>query len=132
MVGPQFFRFLATGGIAAAANICTRYLFSLFIAFELAVVLAYLIGMTIAYVLARLLVFEFSGRSVSSEFGRFALVNFFALAFVWVISVGLAFVVFPAIHFTWHPEDIAHFIGVLSPAATSYLGHRHFSFRKES
>jgi putative flippase GtrA len=132
MVGPQFFRFLVTGGIAAAANIGSRYVFNLFMSFELAVVAGYLVGMAIAYVLARLFVFEASGRSVSSEFGRFATVNLFALAFVWGISVGLAFIVFPAIRFTWHAEDVAHFIGVLAPAATSFLGHRHYSFRGRS
>lgn len=130
MVSQQFFRFLVTGGIAAAANIGSRYLFNLFMDFQLAVVFAYLVGMAIAYVLARIFVFESSGRSVSSEFGRFTIVNLFALAFVWAISVGLAFVVFPAIHFTWHAEDVAHFIGVLAPAVTSFLGHRHYSFKK--
>ena len=80
MVSRQFVKFLVTGGIAAAANIGSRYIFSVFMDFELAVVFAYLVGMTIAYVLARLFVFESSGRSVRSEFGRFALVNLFALA----------------------------------------------------
>ena len=140
MVGSQFVKFLVTGGIAAAANIGSRYILNLFMNFELAVFVAYLVGMTvrcpqcatIAYVLARLFVFESSGRCVSAEFGRFAIVNLFALAFVWIISVGLALVVFPAIHFTWHAEDVAHFIGVLAPAVTSFLGHRHFSFGKEA
>ena len=131
MVSSQFFRFLVTGGIAAAANIGSRFVFNLFMNFELAVVFAYLVGMVIAYVLARLFVFEASGRGVSSEFGRFAIVNLFALAFVWMISVGLAFVVFPAIHFTWHAEDVAHIIGVLAPAVTSFLGHRSYSFRQK-
>lgn len=132
MAGRQFLRFLVTGGVAAAANIGSRYVFNLFMSFEVAVVPAYLVGMTVAYLLARRFVFESSGRSVSSEFSRFALVNVFALAFVWGISVGLADWVFPAVHFTWHSEDIAHVIGVLAPAATSFLGHRHFSFRRGS
>lgn len=129
MVSTQFVRFLVTGGIAATANIGSRYLFNIFMDFKVAVVLAYLVGMTIAYVLARLFVFDRSGRSLGSEFGRFAVVNLFALAFVWAISVSLALIVFPAINFTWHSEDIAHVIGVLAPAVTSFLGHRQFSFR---
>ena len=53
-----------------------------------------------------------------------------ALGFVWAISVGLARIVFPAIAFTWHADDIAHLIGVLAPAATSYLGHRFYTFAR--
>lgn len=124
----QFFRFLVTGGIAAAANLASRYLLNFVIIFEVAVVIAYLIGMTVAYVLARQFVFERSGRSVSSEFRRFAIVNLFALALVWGISVGLARGLFPAIGFTWHADDIAHLIGVLAPAISSYFGHRFYSF----
>ena len=125
----QFARFLLTGGLAAAVNLGSRYLLSQVLRFEIAVVIAYLIGMTIAYILARLFVFESSGRSVASEFQRFAVVNLFALVFVWLISVGLARLVFPAIGFAWHADDVAHLVGVLAPAVTSFLGHRHYSFK---
>jgi len=54
-----------------------------------------------------------------------------ALGFVWVISVGLARVVFPAIGMTWHADDIAHLIGVLAPAVTSYVGHRFYTFARK-
>jgi putative flippase GtrA len=126
----EFLRFLVTGGIAAAANIGSHYLLNLFVRFEIAIAIAYLIGMVIAFVLARLFVFAASGRSIASEFRRFTFVNLFALAAVWGISVRLARFVFPAIGFTWHAEDIAHVIGVLAPAATSFVGHRYYSFRQ--
>lgn len=126
----QFLRFLVTGGIAAATNIASRYVLSLALPFEIAVVLAYLVGMVIAYVLARLFVFAPSGRGHASEFRRFAVVNLFALIAVWGISVGLARLVFPAMQFTWHADDIAHVIGVLAPAGTSFIGHRYYSFRQ--
>jgi putative flippase GtrA len=132
MVSSQFLRFLVTGGVAAAVNLVSRYFLNLFTSFGVAVVIAYLIGMTVAYILARLFVFERSGRSAFSEFRRFTIVNLFALFFVWAISVGLARIVFPAIHFNWHAEDVAHFIGVLAPAVTSFLGHRYYSFRQET
>jgi putative flippase GtrA len=124
----QFLRFLLTGGVAAGVNLASRYLLNLVMSFELAVVLAYLIGMITAYVLARLFVFAASGRSVASEFGRFTITNAFALALVWIISVGLARLVFPATGFTWHANDVAHLIGVAAPAITSYFGHRAFTF----
>ncbi|MEO1324902.1 MAG: GtrA family protein [Pseudomonadota bacterium] len=126
----QLFRFLLTGGAAAAVNLTSRYLLNSVMSFEAAVVVAYLIGMTTAYVLARLYVFESSGRRLASEFYRFAIVNVFALMLVWVISVGLARLVFPAVGFTWHAKEVAHLIGVLAPAITSFLGHKHFSFAK--
>ncbi|MEQ8584841.1 MAG: GtrA family protein [Thalassobaculaceae bacterium] len=124
----EFGRFLVTGGIAAGVNIVARWLFDLVMPFELAVVVAYLAGMVTAYTLSKLFVFSRSGRSVSDEFLRFAIVNVVALAQVWIVSVGLARYVFPAVGFTWHADDAAHVIGVLVPAVTSYLGHRHFSF----
>jgi putative flippase GtrA len=124
----EFLKFLVTGGLAALANLASRYALNLLMPFEAAVVVAYLIGMTTAYVLARLFVFRVSGRSVASEFRRFAIVNVVALAIVWLVSVGLARLLFPAVGFTWHVDDVAHLIGVLSTAVTSYFGHRLYTF----
>lgn len=109
-------------------NIGSRYLLNMFMPFEIAVVLAYLAGMAAAYVLARMFVFEASGRSIASEVQRFAIVNLFALTLVWSISVATARIVFPSIGFTWHADDLAHFIGVLAPAVASYFGHRFYTF----
>lgn len=124
----EFLKFLVTGGLAALANLASRYALNLIMPFEAAVAIAYLIGMTTAYVLARRFVFQRSGRSVGSEVRRFILVNLVALVLVWLISVGLARIVFPAVGFTWHAEDIAHLIGVLAPAVSSYFGHRLYTF----
>ncbi|MDB5490014.1 MAG: hypothetical protein JWQ58_3729 [Reyranella sp.] len=127
----QFLKFLITGGIAALVNLLSRYALNFAMSFEAAVVVAYLLGMTTAYLLARRFVFDASGRSVASEVRRFVLVNIVALGFVWVISVGLARIVFPAIGMTWHANDIAHLIGVLAPAVTSYIGHRFYTFARK-
>lgn len=124
----QFVKFLLTGGVAALVNLGSRYLLNEVVDFEVAVALAYLLGMVTAYVLARLFVFEASGRSVASEFKRFTIVNLFSLVLVWSISVGLARLVFPAIGFAWHADDVAHFIGVMAPAIASYFGHRFYTF----
>ncbi|MBU8875489.1 GtrA family protein [Reyranella sp. MMS21-HV4-11] len=127
----QFLKFLVTGGIAALVNLLSRYALNHVMSFEAAVVAAYLLGMATAYLLARRFVFDASGRSMASEVRRFVLVNLVALGFVWVISVGLARVVFPAIGMTWHADDIAHLIGVLAPAVTSYVGHRFYTFARK-
>lgn len=126
----EFSRFVLTGGIAAGVNVVARWGLSHVMSYEVAVAVAYLFGMTTAYLLARIFVFELSGRSAGSELFRFAIVNVFALAQVWLVSVGLARLAFPAIGFVWHAETIAHLIGVAVPAVTSYFGHRHFSFAK--
>ncbi|MDR3562448.1 MAG: GtrA family protein [Negativicutes bacterium] len=126
----EFLLFLLVGGFSAAVNVGARYVLNLWMSFEWAVLVAYLAGMTTAYLLSRRYVFAASGRSTYDEFLRFGLVNVAAAAQVWLISVGLARLVFPAIAFTWRPEDVAHCIGVAAPVITSYFGHRHFSFAK--
>jgi putative flippase GtrA len=123
-----FLRFVVSGGIAAGANIAARIGLSQIMAYEWAVVLAYLVGMATAYALMRAFVFERSGRSAAGEAGRFVLVNLVALAQVWIVSVGLARWLFPAVGFAWHADTVAHVIGVLSPIGTSYLGHKLFTF----
>jgi len=125
----QFLRFLLTGGFAAFVNIASRFLLSRFVFFELAVVLAYAIGMVTAYILFRSFVFGQSGRSIASESYRFVLVNAVAVCLVLGVSVLLARVIFPAIHFFWHAEDIAHIIAVGVPTLTSYVGHKRYTFK---
>lgn len=124
----RFIAFMIAGGIAALVNILSRIALNLVMSYELAIVVAYICGMTAAYLLNRWFVFAASGRGVSSEYTRFAIVNVLAIAQVWIVSVGLARFAFPALGFTWHDDTVAHVIGVLVPVFTSYLGHKHFSF----
>jgi putative flippase GtrA len=124
----RFVLFVLAGGFAALVNIVSRLALSLVMPYEAAIVVAYGCGMTTAYALNKAFVFERSGRSVRDEYVRFALVNLLAVAQVWVVSVGLARLVFPALGFAWHAETVAHVIGVAVPVFTSYLGHKHFSF----
>jgi putative flippase GtrA len=128
---PPFFIFLLTGGLAAAVNIGVRLLLSLAMRFEIAVTLSYLVAMSFAYLLARIFVFERSGQSVRHEFSKFAAVNIVALVQVWLVSVGLANWLFPMIGLVFYPELVAHVVGVLSPVATSYYGHKYFTFKKK-
>ena len=127
---PVFARFLALGGLSAGVNLAARFALQPLLGFEVAVLAAYLVGMVVAYNLFRVFVFGASERSVGSEVWRFTLVNMVALALVWCISVGLARVLLPAIGWSWHAEDIAHVIGVLSPAVSSWIGHKRYTFGK--
>jgi putative flippase GtrA len=126
----EFVRFLVVGGLAAVVNVGARALFSLVTSFEVAVVLAFPFGVATAFLLSKRYVFRESGRKAHDEFVRFGLVNLVAAAQVWLISVGLARLAFPALGFVWHADTIAHAIGVAAPTVTSYFGHRHFSFAR--
>lgn len=121
--------FVVTGGIAAGLNIGSRWLLGYFVSYEVSIGIAFLIGMTTAFFLARIFVFEPVAGDAHWQFVRFSLVNAIALVQVWLVSVCLARVVFPAIGFVWQPELVAHVIGVISPIASSYVLHKRFSFR---
>ncbi|MEO6804913.1 MAG: GtrA family protein [Edaphobacter sp.] len=126
----RFVTFAVTGGIAAVCNLVARFLMSRVMRYELAVLFSYLVGMIVAFVLARSYVFEKSATEWHAQLRRFTIVNVFAFAQVWLVSVGLVRLVFPWMAFHWHPEDVGHLIGVASPVFVSYYAHKHFSFRQ--
>ncbi|KAA3498880.1 GtrA family protein [Rhizobium rhizogenes] len=128
MTSSPFVRFVLSGGIAAGVNVLSRAALSTITSYSAAIVIAYLIGMTTAYGLMKLFVFQESGRRPEAEYLRFGLVNVVALGQVWLVSVGLATWLFPLTGFGFHPETVAHVIGVLSPVSTSYFLHKYFTF----
>lgn len=125
----EFARFLVAGGLAALANALSRMAFSLALPLEAAVVLAYLVGMATAFLLMRSRVFPPGEGSVRRQAGRFAAVNALALLQTFVVTLLLARWLLPGMGLGSHVEDIAHVIGVAVPIVTSYLGHKHYSFR---
>jgi putative flippase GtrA len=126
----RFLRFVAAGGTSALANAAARWLFSLVVSYELAVALAYLVGVVVAFALMRRFVFQpgAGGGGPGGQAVRFVLVNAVSLAQVWIISVGLLRLVFPAVGFDRHAETLAHLIGLASLTLTSYVAHKRFSF----
>lgn len=125
----RFLLFLLAGATAAAVNIVARLLLSYVVSFEVAVVLAFPIALTVGFFLNRHYVFDADSGALAGQYVRFLTVNLVALAQVWVVSVGLASWVFPAIGFDFHRELVAHAIGVASPIFTSYFLHKFFTFR---
>jgi len=125
----QFIAFLVTGGIAAAVNFGSRILLTPWLGFGTSVVVAYLIGMATAFLLARAFVFTESKQSVHQSALWFVAVNALAVAQTWAISMALAYWALPGLGVTRFVEEIAHAVGVVVPVFTSYLGHKHFSFR---
>lgn len=125
----QFALFLVAGGIAAAANYGSRFLFSLWASFPAAIVLAYLVGMAVAFVLMRQYVFDARGKAVGPQVAKFTAVNALAVLQTLVVSLVLARWVLPAMGVATHAEAIAHAVGVAVPIVTSYFGHRMATFR---
>ena len=128
----QFIIFALVGGFAAGVNWGSRYLLSVALTLEAAIIIAYIIGMTVAYFLNRWFVFGQSGRSIRDEYTRFGIVNLVALVQVFLVTIGLDRYLFPAIGLDWHKTEIAHAIGVASPILTSFIGHKYFTFRDDS
>ncbi|MDZ7661897.1 GtrA family protein [Thiohalophilus sp.] len=126
----EFMQFLVVGGFAALVNFVSRIIINEWVGYRLAVILAYLVGMLTAFILSKIYVFEKSGRHHWHELRDFTLVNLLAVVQVWLISVGLAEYLFPAVGYTFYAPEVAHLIGLAIPAVTSYLGHKYYSFRK--
>jgi len=128
----RFLKFVAVGGFAAAVNFGSRIGFSTYFPFSVAIILAYLVGMGTAFVLNRLLVFHDSRGPVLVQASWFIAVNVFAVAQTLAISLLLARWLLPAMMWHWHPELLAHAVGVAVPVVTSYFGHKRFSFRNHA
>ena len=125
----QFLAFLLTGGIAAVFNFGSRIIYSQWLDFSSAVILAYVTGMITAFVLAKAFVFKESLQTVHRSAAIFALVNLAAVLQTWAISIGLAYYLLPSLGVSRFIPEIAHAVGIAIPVFTSYLGHKHWSFR---
>ena len=135
LLNNRFIRFLLAGGLAAICNFGSRFLYSMFVDFSLAVVLAFMTGLTVGYLLNKRFVFTNSGNTPAQEMLWFLGVNLLALAQTWGLSVYLAAWLANDL-FAPNPmgnqwaEAIAHGAGVLLPVFTSYWGHRYLTFRE--
>ena len=109
----QFLVFLLTGGIAAAVNFGSRILYNQWMGFSAAIVLAYITGMVTAFVQARLFVFRNSQRALHQSASSRLMAD-------WLL---------PALGVHQYVHELAHAAGVVVPVFTSYLGHKHLSFK---
>lgn len=121
--------FVIVGGIAAAANIGSRIVLNHWMPYVAAIVVAYIIGMIVAFVLNRLFVFTRTVNPLHHQAFWFVVVNLAAVLQTVAVSLLLAGIVFPHVGLRWHPETVAHAIGVGIPVITSFIGHKHLSFR---
>lgn len=125
----HFLAFVAASGVAALANFGSRLLFSTVMNYPAAISAAFCVGLTTAFVLNRRFIFAGRAHHVGHQFGRFLLVNLLAWVQTMAISLLLARWLFPLIGMPWHVESVAHAIGIAAPAITSYIAHKHWTFR---
>ena len=125
----DFFLFLAAGGVAAAANFGSRFVFSLWFSYPVAIVIAYLVGMVTAFILMRQYVFSGQDGAIGAQAVKFTLVNLLAVAQTLVVSIVLARWLLPAAGVVENAEALAHLFGVAVPIFTSYAGHRMLTFK---
>ncbi len=125
----QFLTFLLAGGIAALVNFGSRIVYSHWLSYSSAIIVAYLTGMITAFVLARFFVFHVGSNDVRRSALIFTAVNIVAALQTWLISLLLAHEVLPWAGVTRFSPEIAHAVGVTFPVFTSYLGHKFWSFR---
>jgi putative flippase GtrA len=127
----QFALFIFTGGIAAAVNFGSRIVLNNHFGFSTSIILAYILGMITAFILAKFLVFKTSSQSTLKSIFYFILVNAAAILQTWAVSLGLAFYLLPYLGIEHDVKEIAHLVGVIVPVFTSFLGHKHFSFKQD-
>ena len=125
----QFIAFLLTGGFAAAVNFGSRIIYDIWMSYSVAIIMAYLTGMVTAFFLVKMFVFKTSQQSLRRSALFFTLVNFVAVIQTWGISLLFAYYFLPWLGVTRLVPEIAHAFGVAVPVFTSYVGHKHWSFR---
>jgi putative flippase GtrA len=125
----RFVAFLLASGIAAAANVGSRILFNLWMGYIPAILLAFCVGLCVAFALNRRFVFREPVNPLHHQAFWFVVVNLAAVVQTLAVSLLLARALFPAIGFHWHTDTIAHVVGVGVPVITSFLGHKHLTFR---
>jgi putative flippase GtrA len=127
----QFVGFVAVGAAASVVSLTVRYFINAIAPYELAVTIAQLVGMGIAFSLNKTLIFRNSGRSAINQLTRFTMVNMGSLLLAVSVSSIAYRILLKNMPVEFHPDFIAHFIGLSSTAIPSFLAHKHFSFGKE-
>jgi putative flippase GtrA len=129
---PQFAAFVVVSGGAAAMNVLSRLLFSLFLVYWAAVALAYAVGMAVAFVLNKVVVFPNSDRPLSHNLIYFVMVNAIAFPQVLVVSLVLGKLFLPPVIGVTAGEALGHAVGVAAPAFSSFALHKFVTFRESA
>ena len=124
----EFGKFVLAGGMAAALNFASRFVFEPYMPYAAAVAAAYGVGVVTAFTLNRIFVFPASGKPLHHEISWFFLFN--ALAFPVVIgaSAGLAWLFGQAVDKPL-AKAAAHAVGIALPALVNFVAHKFVTFR---
>lgn len=131
-VTAEFVRFVVASGTSAVFNFCSRILFSLVMSYSMAIIAAYGVGMAIAYTLNRKFVFSRGQASNVGEIWRFVTINMIGVLQTLAVSLMMVELILPVLGIDRYREEIGHVVGLSTLAFTSYLGHKHWTFRKSS
>ncbi len=125
----QFARFLLTGGLAAGANFLSRILFSQFMPYLPAIVLAFIVGLATGFLLMKAFVFSGGTAPPARQASYFVLVNMVGLVITIVVSIGVSKLASSVLADTNVAEAIGHLAGVVSPVLLSFYAHKNLTFR---
>ena len=125
----QFSYFLISGAIASLMNWGGRFFFSQYFNFQTSVVLAFFIGLLSGFLLMRFFVFTGTKSSIKLQVIWYVVINMVALAQTFVVSLFMFKLIQSVVESRDFAEAIAHAVGVIVPVLTSFLGHKHFTFR---
>lgn len=126
----QIIRFLLLGGFAAAVNWLARFPLSVFLPFDLAVIVAYVIGMSIGFTLYRRYVFPGSTRPLVEQSLIFLGINLLGA----LVVLGLTRLFLPLMAQTGWPlavrEAVAHGAAIGVGAIVNFFGHKTLTFAR--
>jgi putative flippase GtrA len=129
-VDRRFIGFLIAGVVSTLCNLGSRYGFQLWMPYEWALVGANTVGVLTAFAMNRVLVFRSRSARVWGELARFVAVNLVGIAVSWGVAVLLYRSLLPAIGFDWHPDLVAHAVGIAVPLLPNYLAHKWWTFSR--
>lgn len=128
----QFFGFIFVGVISSCVSLITRYIANKFFSFEIAVAISHILGMLVSFTLSRYYIFPETNKTPSVELLKFAIVNIFSLIITTGVSSYTYRVLLPMLHINYHNELMSHIVGLAACTIPSFLGHKYFSFKKET
>jgi putative flippase GtrA len=125
----QFGKFLLAGGVAAAANYGSRFVFSMFLPYVPSIGLAFLVGLTVGFLTMKTFVFSSATHASSKQASYYLLINLIGLALTIIVSVLVAKCLFRVYPDARTDEAIGHLVGVSAPVLLSFYAHKKFTFR---
>ncbi len=124
----QFVLFVFVSGMASGVNFLSRIQINHYFSYATSIVFAYILGIITGFTLNKIFVFKTEKSETVKRFIIFVLVNISAMAITLSVSLLFNNIILPYVGWEWYRAEVAHFIGIASPAFTSYYLHKRFTF----